>query len=95
MPIPTIAPGDALVVSTDGLTESRDARDNLLGAEAVSAWLAELAGPAQGTADAIVRRLRRRSSRITDDLAILVVRYEPAARISRAPESFPALATDR
>jgi hypothetical protein len=42
-------------------------------------WLAELDGPAQAMADGLVRRLRRRSSRITDDLAILVVRFAPGA----------------
>ncbi len=72
--------GDALVVSTDGLTESRDAGGNFLGSDAVSVWIGELTGDAQTMADAIVRRLRRRSSRITDDLAILVVRYAPAVR---------------
>jgi len=71
--------GDALVISTDGLTESRDARGNLLGAEGVSQWLAQLSGSAQNIADALVRRLRRRSRRITDDLAILVVRYAPSS----------------
>jgi serine phosphatase RsbU (regulator of sigma subunit) len=70
-------PGDALVIATDGLTESRDARGQLLGAEGVAAWLSEMNGSAQGTADTIVRRLRKRSSRITDDLAILVVRFKP------------------
>ena len=72
--------GDALVLTTDGLTESRDARDRFLGAEGVARWLAELDGTAQGIADAIVRRLRRRSTRISDDLAILVVRYAPTVR---------------
>jgi len=72
--------GDALVVSTDGLTESRDARGALLGAQGVSVWLGELSGDGQTMADAIVKRLRRRSSRITDDLAILVVRYAPGVR---------------
>ncbi|MBD5656915.1 MAG: serine/threonine-protein phosphatase, partial [Candidatus Eremiobacteraeota bacterium] len=66
-----LRPGDAVVVSTDGLTESRDARGRLLGAEGVSVWLSELSGSAQQRADSIVRRLRRRSRRITDDLAIL------------------------
>ena len=74
-----LAPNDAVVVSTDGLTESRDARGRLLGAETVRQWLGELSGSAQAMADAVVRRLRRRSSRITDDLAILVIRYQPAA----------------
>ena len=72
--------GDALVIATDGLTESRDARGVQLGAGGVVVWLSELSGSAQAIADAIVRRLRKRSSRITDDLAILVVRYAPAVR---------------
>jgi hypothetical protein len=60
------------------VTESRDNRGALLGPDAVSAWLAEIGGEAQKMADAIVRRIRRRSSGITDDLAVLVVRFAPA-----------------
>ena len=74
-----LALGDALVVTTDGLTESRDGRGRLLGAEEATVWLAEAPGTAQQIADGVVRRLRRRSNRITDDLAILVVRYAPLA----------------
>ena len=86
--------GDALVISTDGVTESRDSRGALLGADAVTVWLSEIGGEAQKIADAIVRRIRRRSSGISDDLAILVVRFAPprpgvrtseVARRSRAP----------
>jgi serine phosphatase RsbU (regulator of sigma subunit) len=86
--------GDALVISTDGVTESRDGRGTLLGADAVTVWLTEIGGEAQKMADAIVRRIRRRSSGITDDLAILVVRFAPGrpgartsggARRSRTP----------
>ncbi|MFY9778900.1 MAG: PP2C family protein-serine/threonine phosphatase [Candidatus Baltobacteraceae bacterium] len=69
--------GDVVVVGTDGLTESRDSRGRQLGAEGVAAWLTELSGGAQATAEAIVKRLRKRSTRITDDLALLVVRYMP------------------
>jgi len=72
--------GDALVVSTDGLTESRDARGEFLGADGVTVWLSEMSGPAQRLADAIVKRVQRRSKRIADDLAILVVRYAPKVR---------------
>jgi serine phosphatase RsbU (regulator of sigma subunit) len=79
-------PGDALVVATDGLTESRDSRGELLGASGVVAWLSdEMSDSAQGTADAIVRRLRKRSSRITDDLAILVIRYAPDGKRQAIP----------
>jgi|GEM_PF-1189323 len=77
--------GDALAVSTDGLTESRDARGEFLGADAVTVWLSEISGSAQRMADAIVTRLKRRSSRITDDLAILIVRYTPAVRAGLTP----------
>ncbi len=69
--------GDVIVVSTDGLTESRDAQGRQLGAEGVAAWLTELYGGAQARADSIVKRLRKRSTRITDDLALLVLRYTP------------------
>ncbi|HMD02899.1 MAG TPA: PP2C family protein-serine/threonine phosphatase [Candidatus Baltobacteraceae bacterium] len=72
-----LRPGDAIIVSTDGLTESRDAKGELLGADGVAQWLGEIEGSAQAVADAIVERLRERSSRIADDLAILVVRYSP------------------
>ncbi len=72
-----LQPGDMLVISTDGLTESRDARGEMLDAEGVRHWLEQIDAGAQATADAIVRRLRRRSRRIDDDLAILVVCYRP------------------
>lgn len=72
--------GDSLVISTDGLTESRDAKGAFLGADAVTVWLSEISGGAQRVADAMVKRLQKRSSRITDDLAILVVRFAPGMR---------------
>jgi hypothetical protein len=72
-----LAPGDTLLVSTDGLTESRDARDRMLDAEGVRRWLEEIEANAQTTADTIVDRLHRRTSAIEDDLALLVVRYDP------------------
>ena len=75
-----LQPGDALIVATDGLTESRDKRGRMLDADGVRRWLEEIEGSAQATADAIVRRLRRRSRRIDDDLAILVLRYEPSTQ---------------
>jgi serine phosphatase RsbU (regulator of sigma subunit) len=75
--------GDALVVTTDGLTESRDSQGELLGADAVSHWLAELGGEAQKIANGIVRRIRRRSSAVNDDLAILVVRFNPQRFVKR------------
>jgi serine phosphatase RsbU (regulator of sigma subunit) len=75
-----LASGDSILVSTDGLTESRNGRGQQLGADGVARWFGEIGGGAQQAADAIVQRLRRRSRRITDDLAILVVRYSPKRR---------------
>lgn len=90
----SLGAGEALVISTDGLTESRDGRGDLLGADGVGRWLADLDGSsAQAMAEALVRRLRRRSSRITDDLAILIVRFKPSPLRSRTERSatLPAL----
>jgi serine phosphatase RsbU (regulator of sigma subunit) len=68
---------DTLVITTDGFTESRDSRGRLLGADGASGWLSEMGGDAQKIADRLVRRIRRRSRGIGDDLAILVVRFMP------------------
>jgi sigma-B regulation protein RsbU (phosphoserine phosphatase) len=77
--------GDGIVVSTDGLTESRDAEGALLGADGVTRWLSEIEGDSQTVADTIVQRLRARSSGIADDLAILMVRYAPSIVRSARP----------
>ncbi len=87
--------GDSLILTTDGLTESRDGGGELLGSTGVMVWLSELEGGAQAFADAIVRRLRKRSSRITDDLAILVVKYAPTRRPGTVRDPIPAAAQAR
>jgi serine phosphatase RsbU (regulator of sigma subunit) len=80
-----LSAGDAMLLSTDGLTESRDGRGRQLGAERVAEWFAGVDGSSQQMADAIVQRLRRRSRRIGDDLAILILRYLP----KRGPDARP------
>jgi len=82
-------PGDTLVIATDGLTESRDARGKMLGTAGVAVWLSELRGTPQADAEAIVRRIRRRSRRIKDDLAILIVRYAPRPLGGVSPQRTP------
>lgn len=70
-----LAPGDTLVLATDGLTEARSRRGELLGEHGAMEWIA--AGPqgAQALADDLTRRVRKRSgNRPNDDLALLVVR---------------------
>ncbi len=89
----TLCAGDLLIVTTDGLTESRDAHNDFLGALGAAEWLAALDGSPQSMADAIVRRLRRRSRRIADDLAILIVRYVPPSVHVDAPARLLETAT--
>jgi serine phosphatase RsbU (regulator of sigma subunit) len=77
--------GDTILITTDGLTESRDALGRELGAETVAQWFREVDGMPQQMADRIVQRLRKRSRRIGDDLAILLLRYLP----KRGPDARP------
>jgi serine phosphatase RsbU (regulator of sigma subunit) len=71
----SLAPGDTIVLATDGLTEARSRRGALLGEQGAMDWIA--AGPegAQALADDLASRVRKRSgNRPKDDLAVLVVR---------------------
>lgn len=73
----TLDPGDAFLLFTDGVTESRDADGELFGRERVAALLAESAGAAPA---AIVDRVARSSiefgTRSRDDIAMLAVRVQ-------------------
>ena len=76
----TLAPGDALVCFTDGVTERRD-DGRMLGEEGV---LAALSGATGLDAAGLARRLEQAVSRFTtaparDDVAILVIRPRPPA----------------
>jgi serine phosphatase RsbU (regulator of sigma subunit) len=76
----TLAPGDALVCFTDGVTERRD-DSRMLGEEGV---LAALSGAGRLDAAGLARRLDQAVSTFTtaparDDVAILVIRPRPRA----------------
>jgi serine phosphatase RsbU (regulator of sigma subunit) len=87
-PMP-LADDGYLVLSTDGLTETRDRKGVLLGAEGLAQWLSHVEGSAQQVADRLVRRLRKRSrNRILDDLAVLVVRV--VRSVPSPPPSAPS-----
>ncbi|HET8949945.1 MAG TPA: GAF domain-containing SpoIIE family protein phosphatase [Solirubrobacteraceae bacterium] len=70
----TLAPGDTLVLYTDGLTEARSAED-ILGEQRVHALLAEHAGAsAAELTDRLGELAMSFSARRRDDLALLVAR---------------------
>jgi serine phosphatase RsbU (regulator of sigma subunit) len=73
-----LAPGDTLVLYTDGITERRDA-DGMFGQVGVSRTLARMLG---SDAQAIVRQLEQTARTFTqsplrDDLAVLALRHRP------------------
>jgi sigma-B regulation protein RsbU (phosphoserine phosphatase) len=95
----TLGPGDVLVWTTDGLTESRDRRRRLLGADGLAAWIASAPGDAASVADWLVTSLRRRSQGVgEDDVAVLSVSYNataaPAARRSVAGAHYDSLLSE-
>jgi CHASE3 domain sensor protein len=74
-----LGPGDSLVLATDGLTEARTPRGEMLGADRVTAWLAAAgASSPQRMVDELLAFMTRYTrGRIDDDLAILAVEVLP------------------
>ena len=81
--------GDILVLATDGLTEARDEAGEMLGDQHAMRWIERGNPDPQRLADEIVARLRRYSGgRISDDLALLVIRVRRAPVVGAGtPES--------
>lgn len=78
-----LAPGDALVMFTDGVSEATTADDQLFGVERIGEALAALGG--DGSANHVTSGLAERVNSFVgtapqfDDIAILVVRYQGRA----------------
>lgn len=74
-----LAPGDALVLFTDGVSEATDAEERLFGVERIHAGLAELGGdrPAAQVTAALAGQISDfvGAAPQFDDIAIMVVRY--------------------
>lgn len=71
----SLAPGDTIVVATDGLTECRDGQGAMLGDDGVFELIAAPAAGPQALCDRLLGEAQRRSGgEISDDLAILVLR---------------------
>jgi len=88
-----LAPGEVIVLATDGLTESRDAAGTFLGDDGVVAILASAPADPQEICDRLVAEVTERAQgTIGDDLAILAVRLL-AVDSQREPVTFTALGT--
>jgi sigma-B regulation protein RsbU (phosphoserine phosphatase) len=75
-----LAPGETLLVATDGLTEARDASHKMLDDDGAMGWLRDLdRGEPQALASAIANRLHDYvGGNLTDDLALLTVTVDAA-----------------
>ncbi len=83
-------PGDVVVWTTDGMTESRDRQRRLLGTEGLAAWISAAPSDVRGVADGLIASLRQRSgSAKQDDVAVLAVAYDAEAALLR-PAVVPA-----
>ena len=80
--------GDMVVLSTDGLTEARDAQGNFLEAQGAMKWIAEESSDPGQLAEHLIERARNRSSNtMRDDVAVLAI---AVARPSAVPQKSPA-----
>lgn len=76
-----IAPGDTIVLATDGLTEARDSAGVLVDDDGVIRWIRDgETDPERLAAQLISRVTRFAGGRINDDLALLIIRVEPVSR---------------
>lgn len=72
-----LAPGDTLVLATDGLTEARDARGTFLEAGGAMDVIARAPKHPQALCDDLIARVRKvQGNRMRDDLAVLAVRIK-------------------
>jgi serine phosphatase RsbU (regulator of sigma subunit) len=86
-----LAAGETIVLATDGLTECRDARGEMLGDDGVIALLRGDGADPQALCDRLVGEAQRRAQgEVTDDLAILVLRILDAD-VSPAAVPFSAI----
>src|SRR5579884_561572 len=93
--------GDLIVLSTDGLTEARDAKGDLLDAEGAMQWIAQESADPAILAPRLIERARARSNNtMRDDVAVLAIKVQrPTSVAGKAPaetgsagESAPAVA---
>jgi len=75
-----LAPGDLILLATDGLTEARDGNGTLLDDEGAMALLKDAPSDPQACADELVEAIRSHSGgSLHDDLALLVIAIDGKA----------------
>ncbi len=83
---------DTIVLSTDGLTESRDASGEFLEAAGAMSWIRDAPEDPSHLARSLVEKARARGNeRMRDDVAVLAIRVaRPSRRSAPAPEQVTA-----
>jgi sigma-B regulation protein RsbU (phosphoserine phosphatase) len=80
--------GDMIVLSTDGLTEARDADGNLLETGGAMKWIAEGSSDPTQLAPGLIERARKRSNNtMRDDVAVLAITVQRPTKIAQKPGS--------
>jgi serine phosphatase RsbU (regulator of sigma subunit) len=80
--------GDMIVLSTDGLTEARDADGNLLETSGAMKWIAEESSDPAQLAPRLIERARKRSNNaMRDDVAVLAIAVQRPTKIAPKRDS--------
>jgi serine phosphatase RsbU (regulator of sigma subunit) len=88
--------GDTIVLSTDGLTESRDAEGNLLETDGAMRWIAEESTDPIVLAEHLIRRAHARSGRrMRDDVAVLAIRVQRPTSVPKPNGAETAATSDQ
>lgn len=88
-----LAPGDGVVLYTDGITEAADAKHQLYGIERLCAVLSrEWSQTAEGIREAVIEDVRNHigGHTVYDDITLLVIKQNPTDTQDLAPPADPA-----
>jgi sigma-B regulation protein RsbU (phosphoserine phosphatase) len=86
--------GDLLMLVTDGLTEARDGRGNMLAEVGAMTLLRQAPTEPQQCADDLVRRAHRYSGgALKDDLALLAIAFDGVAHAAAPAQPASAVAS--
>ncbi len=82
--------GDEIVLSTDGLSESRDTNGVMLEAAGAMEWIGQESGEPDVLANRLIERARKRSGKaMRDDVAVLVIRVNLSTPVEQTQPEPP------